>query len=304
MRSSKRILPPFLLAIALAAPLAAAEQTPAPARPAAEKAPPAESLLELGRVPPQAVSRKEPPVVARPDARVFVYGERIPRIRCMPYRACTLLLAPDETVLHVALGDSERWQLEDFSGSGAPALVLKPDSFNLSTNLVVHTDRRLYVVELLSPKPPKADPRDSDAAYDALVEFSYPHTWSRTLATPPAAKAPPAAASAAPGSGPDDLHFAYDFKRPVWPSHRLGWTPDIVYDDGHRTFVHLPPKARHRDLPAVVVVGDDGKPAPTDTTLGGPDSQWLIVPTVAPRLQLLSGDKDKTRRLTLVRVGG
>ena len=101
----------------------------------------------------------EPPLLARPDATLFTYGASVPRITCLPYRACTLLLSPDETLLDVAIGDSERWQIETFSAAGtAPAVVFKPTRANLLTNLVLKTDRRLYVLELLAPAPAATDP--------------------------------------------------------------------------------------------------------------------------------------------------
>jgi P-type conjugative transfer protein TrbG len=270
-----------------------------------------EDLIEPGEVPEEAVALEEPPVLARPDARRFVYGERVPQVACLPYRACTIRLAADETVLHLAIGDSERWLVEEVSSPGTrPVLVFKPTAYNLLTNLVIRTDRRLYVVELLSPRPPQGHEAGEvlEAAYDALVEFSYPHEWSREMAEGVAsqscrgARLPTAAAVAATAS-PSRLHFAYRFDRPLWPRHRLGWTPEVVYDDGERTYLRLPAAARHRDLPAVLVVGDDGEPLPVDASLehGG---EWLVVPAVARALRLVVGSEDRVRRLTIERVGG
>lgn len=267
-----------------------------------------EGLVEPGDVPEEAVSDEEPPVLARPDARRFVYGERVPAVVCLPYRACAIRLAGDEVVLHLAVGDSERWLIEEVSAPGTrPVLVFKPLRYNLLTNLVIRTDRRLYVVELVSPRPPQGGEsgESAEAAYDALVEFSYPHDWSRKVGDgvglvgcggDPA----PAVVRAA---GPSRLHFAYRFDRPLLRRHRLGWTPDVVYDDGERTFLRLPAAARHRDLPAVLVVGDGGEPLPVEASLeaGG---EWLVVPTVARALRLVVGSEGRMRRLTIERVGG
>jgi type IV secretion system protein VirB9 len=224
---------------------------------------------------------------------------------------CTIRLAADEVVLHVAVGDSERWLVEEVSSPGTrPVLVFKPLGFNLLTNLVIRTDRRLYVVELLSPRPPQGDEAGEvlEAGYDALVEFSYPHDWSRRVAEGVALPrcGPGARAAGGPEALPADpsrLHFAYRFERPLWRRHRLGWTPDVVYDDGERTFLHLPKAARHRDLPAVLAVGDDGAPLPVDASLGH-GGEWLVVPTVARALRLVVGSEDRVRRLTIERVGG
>jgi P-type conjugative transfer protein TrbG len=265
-----------------------------------------EDLIEPGEVPEETVARDEPPVLARPDARRFVYGERVPRVACLPYRACTIRLAADEVVLHLAIGDSERWLIEEVSAPGTrPVLVFKPTSYNLLTNLVIRTDRRLYVVELVSPRPPQGGEAGEvlDAAYDALVEFSYPHEWSREVGSVGDRASRAVVEAPVVPADPSRLHFAYRFERPLWRRHRLGWTPEVVYDDGERTYLRLPAAARHRDLPAVLVVGDDGEPLPVDASLGH-GGEWLVVPTIARALRLVVGSEDRVRRLTIERVGG
>ncbi len=322
------------LVLVLPLPAAAAEGaahgiprgTPAPFSPLFGRlSPPLARLLDPAPPRPAAGSGDEPPVLGRPDARVLRFGERIPRLRCLPYRACSILLAPGETILHLAVGDSERWQVDPVAAPAsspdeAPVLVFKPLAYNLLTDLVVRTDRRLYVLELLSPRAPGKGEAAEEEPYDALVEFSYPHAWSRRVgrAVVPGAggldrdehrdagDGDREASREAPAGDPSHLCFEYRFHRPLWPSRRLRWTPDVVYDDGHRTYLHLPPAARRHDLPAVLVVGDGGKASPTDTTLttlGGPGGQWLVVPEVAGRLELVVGSGRKARRLTIERKG-
>lgn len=276
----------------------------APAVPVASGQDPApDALVEPGTVPREAQSRDEPPVLARPDTRVFTYGEDVPHVRCIPYRVCTLLFAADETVLHLAIGDSERWQVQLFDNGPAPAIVYKPSAFNLLSNLLVETDRRFYSIELVSPSAPAGDPRTSDIAYDALAKFRYPQAWVSTVAAPKPPAPAPDATPTAPETTPRDLHFDYTFDRPLLRSHRLAWVPDIVYDDGERTYIHLPAQAHHHDLPAVLVVDDAGEPAPTDTSLAGRASDWLVVPLVAHELRLVTSTKKQTRRLTIIRHG-
>lgn len=294
----------LVLCLVLPWPVVAGEGSPVPLSPLfGELSPSLAELLEPGEVAPEASSVDEPPVLARADARVLAFGERVPRVRCLPYRACSVMLEVGETILHLALGDSERWLVEEVSAPGAaPVLVTKPLAFNLLTNLVVRTDRRLYVIELVSPQAPPGGGRGGEAAYDALVRFRYPREWSRRVAAALVGAASPPVPARGPALGPDRLCFDYRFERPFWPRRRLGWTPSVVYDDGERTYVRVPDEARHRDLPAVLVVGD-GEAVPTDTTLGGPGGEWLVVPTVAERLRLVVGSDGGTRRLTLVRAG-
>lgn len=302
-----RPIPPFVLLVLgclAGAGAAGAQAGTLPAPPVLSyQAPPPEDLLEPGSLPRDAADPAEPPVLARPDARVFRYGEEVPRLTCLPYRACTLLLHPEETVLSIALGDSERWQVEDVSAPGTrPAIVLKPTEPNLLTNLVVKTDVRLYIVELLAPAASATDPRRDDTRFDALVAFSYPETWVRTVAEPPARPEPSLGDEVPSGTEPSRLHFGYRVERPWWPRHRLRWEPDVVYDDGSRTFIHLPAKALRGDPPAVLEVTPGGETAPLDARILGGTRDWLIVPTVSERLRLVTRHGDSTRQMTIRRT--
>ena len=90
-------------------PAGGGEASPLPFSPLfGELSPGVSELLVPAEVPPEAVSLEEPPVLARADARVLAFGERIPVVRCLPYRACSVLLESGEVVLHLALGDSDR----------------------------------------------------------------------------------------------------------------------------------------------------------------------------------------------------
>ena len=264
---------------------------------------PVERLLDLGALP--ELDSSEPPVKARPDAVVITYGAEIPRVTCLPYRACTILLSPDETILNLAIGDSERWRVQNFSADGtAPVVVFKPSRPNLLTNLVIKTTRRLYHLELLSPAAAATDPSNKELAYDALVTWTYPHSWAQTVAAPSPPPPPSPPASSGPGetpiASPSDLHFSYRFDRPFWRRHRLSWIPEVVYDDGHRTFIRLPQGTR--DLPAVLLIDEAGEPSPIEASLTGPQHNWLLVPAVASRIRLVQRSGDKARHLTIVRT--
>ncbi|MDX1999203.1 MAG: TrbG/VirB9 family P-type conjugative transfer protein, partial [Thermoanaerobaculia bacterium] len=99
----------------------------------------------------------EPPILALPTERSFPFGHAVPRLQCVPYRACVVALEAGETILGRALGDTARWQWVELVGSGSrPYVMVKPKEFDLLTNAAIVTDRRLYRVELVAPGKPRA----------------------------------------------------------------------------------------------------------------------------------------------------
>jgi len=110
-------------------------------------------------------------IVRKPGFVRFPYGERQPILYCKPLRVCDIQLQAGESVLHVALGDSERWiasKMESGPRDGrAPHVVVKPTEFDISTNLVITTDRRVYHLGLISSQEEKG-------GYFRSVRFYYP----------------------------------------------------------------------------------------------------------------------------------
>src|SRR2546427_6715144 len=78
---------------------------------------------------------------------MFPYGHAQPTLTCTVLRACVIELEPGEIVLSKIAGDTERWTI-----APAPAgpdgrtvlIVVKPRDCDITTNLVLATDRRLY----------------------------------------------------------------------------------------------------------------------------------------------------------------
>src|SRR5260370_20113377 len=105
-----------------------------------------------------------------PDGRVlYVFGQGMPVMVCAPLRVCAVELQPGEHLQsQPQIGDSRRWEITPvMSGSGldqTPLLVVKPIEAGLETDLIIPTDRRTYVVKLIS------DP----APFISRVAFQYP----------------------------------------------------------------------------------------------------------------------------------
>ena len=86
---------------------------------------------------------------------VYIYGQGMPVLVCAPLRVCAIELQSGEHLQsQPQIGDSRRWEITPvLSGSGldeTPILIVKPIEAGLETDLIVPTDKRTYVVRLVS----------------------------------------------------------------------------------------------------------------------------------------------------------
>jgi type IV secretion system protein TrbG len=182
-----------------------------------------------------------PRVVQTGDAEVFPFGSRQPVVTCAPLRACVIELEAAERVVATALGDTERWLVEQTTAAGrTPLVIVKPTACDIATNLVVATDRRVYDIALDAPSCTHRPVR-----YTSRVRFYYPGT---------VVSGPPAPLDA---FHPESLSFAYRWT----PDRRAAWSPVAVYDDGAHVYVRVPESARHSDLPVLLLEQEDNSTA-------------------------------------------
>lgn len=163
-----------------------------------------------------------------------------------PGRVTVISLQPGEELITVAAGDTVQWIVGDTaSGSGASrrvAVMVKPVRVGITTNLVITTSRRTYLVELTST--PKA--------WMASVSWEYPK--DQMLALQAQAQTADAQAPAASGLSLDQLHFRYAITGDTPP-----WKPVRAFDDGQHVYIQFPAGIAQGELPPLFVVGSDGK---------------------------------------------
>ncbi len=108
------------------------------------------------------------PVVRGNDGRVmYRFGGPLPTVVCAPLMVCDIELQAGERVLSLDIGDPRFTVSFALSGSGNAKTVhvrIKPTDTDLVTNVNITTDRRTYVVKLLS--------RSQD--WMPIVAFTYP----------------------------------------------------------------------------------------------------------------------------------
>ena len=181
----------------------------------------------------------------------------------------------------IAAGDTARWIIGDTeSGSGVTRrvhILVKPSRPDITTNLVVTTDRRVYMLELRSGEKP----------YMPAVAWAYPQQPAGQRQAVPATPVIPAVAA---------RNYRYGLT-----GDNPAWKPVAVYDDGRRVYVEFPRGIVQGEMPPIFVLGADGEAQIVNSRI---HQHILIVDRLfgAAELRLGSGDRQQTVRI--VRTDG
>ena len=165
-------------------------------------------------------------------------------IHTQPYRTTDIQLEPGEQVLEMPfLSEEKVWEIgagvSRKNGQDVQHFFVKPTYANLTTNMIVITDRRVYHLLLKSFKD----------RWMVMVQWEYPGTMPYTVKT----EAMNRRTAELTGDGllvnPEFLSFDYKmsysiFRKPVW-------LPKRVYDDGRKTYIELDEKMLHTEAPVI-----------------------------------------------------
>ena len=195
-----------------------------------------------------------PPILGQTGAVIFAYQNYIPKVICRPMRVTSIILQPGEIVTGVFPGDSVRWTFVP-GKSGQPGneqihVIVKPLMEDISTNLVINTDRRTYNIDLISsnstqfmPSVSFSYPADTMAAWDTFITDKQRERSTTTLLTE------------GYKINPEDLHFNYEIRG----KDDIRWKPIRVWDDGVKTYIQFPSQSTIKSIEAPVFVVFEGK---------------------------------------------
>lgn len=206
------------------------------------------------------------------------------QVYAAPGQITNIALEPGESLTGagpIAAGDTARWIIGDTeSGSGLSRrvhILVKPTRPDITTNLVITTDRRIYMLELRAEAKP----------YMPAVAWAYPALPASQRGTVPATPIIPTAAA---------RHYRYGLTGDTPP-----WRPVAVYDDGRRVYVEFPRGIAQGEMPPIFALGTDGEPQLVNSRIY---QNILIVDRIfgAAELRLGSGKQQQTVRI--VRTDG
>ena len=181
--------------------------------------------------------------------QVYPFAEgALYQLYAAPGEITDIALEPGEQLVGpgpVAAGDTVRWIIGDTeSGTGLAKrvhILVKPTRPDLTTNLVINTDRRTYHLEL----------RSAEKTYMASVSWAYPQDQLIALRRQNAVAE--ASLPVAAGVDIDALNFRYRIE-----GDTPAWRPLRAFDDGRQVFIEFPGGIAHGEMPPLWVIGPEG----------------------------------------------
>ena len=195
-----------------------------------------------------------PEVLRTSNALIYPHGVYQPVLTCTVLRICIIELEPGEAVYSMGAGDHVRWNIDHGStgpGGNTTYITIVPTDYDLTTNLVISTDRRMYHMTLDSPPKKRgqisANPIES---YTRHVKFYYP------------AKHHVAVNAAAQLENQENTgtevrasleNVNYDYSWHI--ENAFPWQPLAVFDDGERVYLRMPDNV---EPGGVLLLGEEG----------------------------------------------
>jgi type IV secretion system protein VirB9 len=214
------------------------------------------------------------------------------QVYASPGHITDIALQPGEQLVGagpVAAGDTVRWIIGDTtSGNGGGNqvhILVKPTRAELTTNLVINTDRRTYHMEL----------RSTLSTYMASVSWQFPqdqlialrHENREAAATQPVAT----------GVDLARINFRYDVS-----GDRVSWRPLRAFDDGKQVYIEFPHGIAEGEMPPLFVVGAEGKTS--ELVNYRVRDNYMIVDRLFGAAELRFGSGKKQNRVRITRSDG
>ena len=221
---------------------------------------------------------------------VYTFGVTLPVIVCRPLRISTLILEYGEKIIEKPrAGDTAQWKISPSKSNDrrAPHVFIKPLDSGLTTNLIIVTDRRTYVIALKS----------RNDKYTPVVSFRYPENearaWDAHLAEQ-ARKEKEKHQNNKFKSGnltfnAEDLDFNYSTKG------EARWKPLRVFNDGIKTYLKMPKIMEFYEAPVLLTI-NDGQEALVNYRL---HDDLFIVDQLFENAVLLSGVGSNQTKITV-----
>jgi type IV secretion system protein VirB9 len=204
------------------------------------------------------------------------------QVYAAPLRLTTIELQPGEKIVgKPAAGDTVRWVMGvGRSGSGPSEqqhLYIKPTRADLSTTMVVTTDRRTYYLELHS----------FDDTYLAAVRWRYPQDEIADIQSASVREEDLARATTATNINLEALNFSY---RVSVEKGKPSWTPVQVFDDGRKTFIRFPLTVLNREAPSLFVLSAGNDVQIVNYRM---KNDYYVVDRLIDRAELRVGQQDQ-----------
>jgi type IV secretion system protein VirB9 len=181
------------------------------------------------------------------------------------------------------------------SGSGADAqthVLIKPLAADISTNVIINTDRRTYQLDLMS----------SAKDFMPSVSFSYPgdslKAWGSFLEEKRRERESALTLASGYSTDPSELHLDYEIRG----KESLRWKPVRVWDDGVKTYIRFRKGSAKKSVEAPVLVVYEHKKEVLVNYRAAPD--MYIVDREFDKAALIAGTGSAQDRVVITRLNG
>lgn len=207
----------------------------------------------------QYLSTGKAPNIITEGFEQFAYGiGNQPVIATTPLALTVVSLEPGEKVTNVSSGDPLRWSYAlAYSGQEKQRqahIMVKPAQINISTDLVITTDKRIYSLHMTAI---------NNGKYMHNVRFWYPQDlqeyWNNynIEQVQKVNKEQQDVVATVPNVNLNNLNFSYSMTNGGWSSP--SWKPVRIFDDGVHTYIQFPATLSSRDMPALFVLNGKDK---------------------------------------------
>ena len=205
-----------------------------------------------------------------------------------PGQVSDIALQPGEQLISVSAGDTVRWIVGDtVSGQGASErshVLVKPTRPDISTNLIINTDRRSYHIEMHA----------TEDTYMASISWDYP--FDALMSLERRNETAEAAEPITTGDGIDleRLRFRYEISGDDPP-----WRPVRVFDDQDKVYIEFPRGLGQGEAPPLFVIGPAGGTQLVNYRVRG---HYYIVDRLFAAAELRLGDRDSQQVVRIERT--
>ena len=257
------------------------------------------------------------PTLGREGAVKLMFGANTPRVYCRPMRVTDIELEPGEVVSNAPfIGDTINWQvLPSSSGSGSNLtmhVMIKPSMPDITTNLIIHTDRRSYHIDLVADKvkymPYVAfnypQQQHTDIAWDSFLsgllqqerqkKAEEPYRLPHEITSLPSPEQGRARISREEAAALEKLDYSYTIK-PI--TKNIPWLPAAVYNDGVKTYVQFPQTLRSSEAPIFMLLRGNSREIVNYRIIGN----TYVIDSLVDRGMLLAGTGASAQKCLITR---
>ncbi len=222
----------------------------------------------------------------------FPFGLSQPVVTCKAMALCDIALEPGEKMSGehaLSMADPQRWyahRIDEGEGeSQIQHVVLKPnDDLPLATDIIIGTNRRIYHIHVVS-----------GAKQTINASFYYPQDTIDKFNTQQTVQQQRQQPVVAAGIDPTALHMNYHIE-----CNGARFCPSRVFDDGHKTYILLPPGLEAIGLPSLFIEQAGERQIVNYNTSKLP---YYIVERVFDRAVLQSGTTADAQQVVITREG-